>query len=211
MNTSIKKISILAMFLSLGIIFNYVSTFIPFFAFTFLNVDLSIVFVMLSFYLNGYWSAFFICFAIGFFGIFWSTSGIIGPIILIISNLCFITIYFMFSILIKKKKLEILNLINSILVNSIFLAIVNGIIFTPIFLNIFTDIDNMNFIEIANKYNSGIWYEKLKIYFMFIPNYWMGIFSLYTSFNLFKFSIGGIAFIIFKKAIEKNDLINNRF
>ncbi|MGL5246036.1 MAG: MPN527 family putative ECF transporter permease subunit [Mycoplasmoidaceae bacterium] len=208
MNIPVKKISVLSMLLSLGVIFNYVSTFIPFFAFAFLNVDLSVAFVLLAFSLYGYWSAFFMCFAIGLFSIAWSTTGIIGPMILIVSNLSFISIYFLISKLIKIKKIEILNVIISIIINAIFLSIINGIIFTPIFLNMFTDIKTINFIEIANNYNSGLWYEKLKIYFMFIPDYWLGIFSLYTSFNLFKFLIGGIAFIIFKKIIEKNDLLN---
>ncbi|MGL5640301.1 MAG: MPN527 family putative ECF transporter permease subunit [Mycoplasmoidaceae bacterium] len=210
MNIPVKKISFLSMILSLGVVFNYISTFIPFFIFSFLNVDLSVAFLLLAFSLYGYWSAFFMCFAIGLFSIFWSTTGIIGPIILIVSNLSFISIYFLISKIIKIKNLEILNLFFSIIINAIFLAILNGMIFTPIFLNMFTDIKTINFVEITNNYNSGLWYEKLKVYFMFIPDYWLGIFSLYISFNLFKFLIGGITFIIFKKIIEKNNLLNNK-
>ncbi|MGL5591649.1 MAG: MPN527 family putative ECF transporter permease subunit [Mycoplasmoidaceae bacterium] len=208
MNIQVKKISFISMLLSLGVVFNYISTFIPFFAFTFLNVDLSVAFIMLAFSFYGYWSAFFMSVAIGLLSIAWSTTGIIGPIILIISNLSFISIYFLVSQLIKMKKLTMLNIFISIIINAVFLAIINGMIFTPIFLNMFTDIKTINFIEIANNYNSGLWYEKIKVYLMFIPDYWLGILSLYTSFNLFKFLIGGIAFILFKKIIEKNDLLN---
>lgn len=210
MKISVKKISISAMLLSLAVIFNYISTFIPFFAFAFLNVDLSIAFVLLSFHLIGYLNSFFICFAIGLFSIGWSTTGVIGPLILIISNLTFITIYFISSKLIRGQKLQILNLFNAIIFNSILLAFLNGLFFTPLFLYVFTDVKTINFIEISNNYNSGLWFEKLKIYFMFITNYWLGTFSLYISFNLFKFLIGGIAFIILKNMIERNDLLNNR-
>ncbi|MGL4617186.1 MAG: MPN527 family putative ECF transporter permease subunit [Mycoplasmoidaceae bacterium] len=208
MNIPVKKISVLSMLLSLGVVSNYISTFIPFFTFAFLNIDLSIAFVLLAFSLYGYWSAFFMCFAIGFFNIAFSTTGIIGPIILIISNLSFISIYILISKLIRIKKMKMFNLFFTIIINSLFLVILNGMIFTPVFINVFTDIKNMSFIEIANNYNNGLWYEKLKLYFMFIPDYWLGIFSLYISFNLFKFLINVIIFILFKKMIEKNDLIN---
>ena len=210
MKISVKKISISAMLLSLWVTFNYISTFTSSIAFAFLHVDLSIAFVLLSFHLIGYLNSFFICFAIGLFSIGWSTTGVIGPLILIISNLTFITIYFISSKLIRGQKLQILNLFNAIITNSILLAFLNGIFFTPLFLYVFTDVKTINFIEISNNYNSGLWFEKLKIYFMFIPNYWLGTFSLYISFNLFKFLIGGIAFIILKNMIERNDLLNNR-
>ena len=86
----------------------------------------------------------------------WSTTGVIGPLILIISNLTSITIYFISTKLIRGQKLQILNLFNAIITNSILLAFLNGIFFTPLFLYVFTDVKTINFIEISNNYNSGL-------------------------------------------------------
>ncbi|MGL4647154.1 MAG: MPN527 family putative ECF transporter permease subunit [Mycoplasmoidaceae bacterium] len=207
MNLTIKKIVWVAMFLVLGILFSYASNFIPFFAFGFLKIDISIIFFLVPISLVGYRSSIFIIIIIGITNIAWSTTAFIGPLILIISNIVFVTCYFLLNKIIKIKHAKLINLIVATLVCSFIITLLNGIFFTPLFINFFTDVKTISFIEISNNYNNGLWYDKLKFFLMFIPDYWGGIFALYIGFNLLKFGIGSILYFMIDKLLTKNQIL----
>ncbi len=210
----IFDIAIISILLSLGILFSYLSNFFTLPFAPWLTIDISPFFyIMIYFCIRNVkgviWTIFSILIGSVFNFIYNPYSGWIGVVINISSNLLFFVIILIFYKLISFLKLKdkikyiIFNLL-SIIVISLLLCLLNGLLFTPLYWYVF-DVGNFNsfsYIEIMNWYNS-----EPNIWLLYIPNYWTGIFGLYSAFNFIKFGIIGVLLIstlfIFNKQITK--------
>lgn len=209
---TIKKISITSIFLSMAIIFSYLSTWMPLdFLSPFLKINLSSIFlgiILLS--VNFKYAVFstIVSSFVQFAGASPSTT-YVGVLINMISNLIFISILFIINKLLLPrtlKKSHNLQLglkkynvkwhyaseILTVLLTSLTLTVLNGILFTPLNWYVFSLLPGLNsisFLEAESIYNSS---SGAQVLMLGIPNYWAGIFALYMSFNLLNFSIVSI-------------------
>lgn len=186
---------------------------IPFLG-NFLNMDISLVFLIpLVFICNAKWwlSAAVIS---GFFNFLWAgAGGYVGALFNIVLNTLTLTSFFISKCLIIKKltniKLRILillfvNLLTVILMN----CTLNGLFFTPLYWMTYQIIKTPFFIEASNVYNNS---DSLKSWLLFIPDYWTGIFGLYSAFNLLKFGVICLLLFPILIVIYKSNIVNSYF
>ncbi len=180
--------------LALAIIFAYLSSLIriPFFSSLSLTIDISIVFLIPVIYISSIGSALTLAVSLSLIHFIWNSTNWIGIIFLTIINIFTIIIFTFFNWLLNLTKLKTKKvkwLIIWILIIPIFMFIfsaINGILITPLYWWWFRAVKTVNFIEVAKYYNSN---SNLRFFLLFINDYWTGIFSLYSLFNLIKFSL----------------------
>lgn len=194
-----------AMTLSLSLLFSLISNFMPFIlGAAFLRIDIGMVFIFLTFIISKWKYGLTVLVAnfiihpilpgtnISFIELFY-----IGKLIYIITSLFYISI-FIFCYKIFNKKHILLSLIISIFSTTIIVTLLNGVIFTPIFLYLISNgFYSINFIELMQQYTTS----NLNLIFI-TSNYWGGISLVYGLFNLFLLSINSALFLIIFKNIK---------
>ncbi|MGL5733054.1 MAG: MPN527 family putative ECF transporter permease subunit [Metamycoplasmataceae bacterium] len=176
-----------ALMLSLSLISATISNIIPFvLGASFLRLDIGIAFIAMSFFIAGWRYGLITLISnflihpllpgtnIGLIDLFF-----VGKTIFVITCLFFVGFIAIGNKLFKKKNYA-LSLSFSIFFTTIIMTVLNGIIFTPIFLNIISNGSfSLNFIELMKQYESS----SLSVIFI-IPNYWGGIALVYGLFNI---------------------------
>lgn len=232
--SKIRAMTITSCLLAASILISFISNFIKIsFLGDFLTLDLSLVFIIpLIFICNVYWSLLsgVIC---GLFSFAWSAGLWIGPLLNITVNILTILLVYLFYFkvfrIIKNKQIKktivnnkvvfnlnnyfyfyiklIITLLLTLIITTLVMAFLNGIVFTPLYWWAYNLLDSPSFV-IANK-----WYKDNgpNLYLLYLPDYWSGIFGLYTSFNVFKLSIVFILVYFPITIIVKSDLANKYF
>lgn len=191
-NRTVFNIALSGIFLALVLIFQFLSS--QFFSvFGFLNINFTVVFIIVLYLATNYKYAlamlvlrFLISPAVGSG---YTIIGILGHFILLISDLSYIIIFVVFHVIfIKYSKVNIyLNIALSFsiatILNALWMSILNGLIFTPLYLSLFSKgTIPANFIYYVENPPS--------IIDVFgINSYWGIIFALYLSFNLINFTL----------------------
>lgn len=183
------NITFSAMMLALAIITSLISEFIsiPFFSQLKLTFDISVVFlVACAFFVSLGWSLT-ITLASALTSFFWNTNNVIGVLTATLANLStilFTRLYFcLFS---KRRFCWIFVFLFTTLSNALLLTTLNGILITPLFWYYFGYVQTPNFLIVAEQYNKN---TDFHFFFFGINNYWLGIFCLYSFFNLVKFGL----------------------
>lgn len=184
--------------LGLGIIFSYFSNWvkIPFFSQLSLTIDLSIIFIIPVIFLCSLAWALSNAAILSLLNFIWNGSNWIGIIFLLLVNLVTVLLFYLLYIIFNKTKIRnkkfkwLVIWVFVIILNTIIFTVLNGIIFTPLYWWWYANGQfPLNFIEVQKIYNST---NYLQIYLLGIPDYWSGIWSLYTIFNLIKFILTAI-------------------
>ncbi|MGL5357565.1 MAG: MPN527 family putative ECF transporter permease subunit [Metamycoplasmataceae bacterium] len=195
--------------LVLMIITNIVSNFFPF---SFLNINITFVFIFYCFYISGFAYGMLIIlinfFIAPFLSFGWGLTPVFlfGQIVLNLSNFIFLII---FRLLIGKNikyeiKVKSFILITSIttLATAIIMTTLNILLFIPIFFYIIDPLSfpYLNFIDFSKQYQQS---TSMQIFFFGIPNYYLASFTLLFSFNILQYSIISILLLSVLK-IPKN-------
>lgn len=210
----IKKIVLTSVLTSLSIILSITFNFIRMPFASFLTLDISLMPLLIIAYTINFRYTFFSIIVVGLSGFMPPNSGgWIGVLINTISHLIFVTIWFSFLQIFKKftknNYVSInLSLIASIILISLILTIINGIFFTPLYWWYYGMLHSISFVEAINKYNGG---EIGHIILLGMPNYWLGIFALYISFNLIKFVLISYLFFIVICILIKSKFMEKYF
>lgn len=187
---------------------------LPFLA-NFLNLDISLVFLIpLVFICPIKWwiSSSLIS---GFFNFLWASSGgWVGALFNVIVNFTTLLVFYFLNIfLLERKKNKkhfvfylILSLIIALVVLVLFNCFINGIFFTPLYWWSFGIITSPSFLFAQQAYES---YDSLKVWLLFIPNYWDGIMTLYSIFNSLKFGITFVLLFPLLIVIFKSKIVNH--
>ncbi|MCF0217460.1 MAG: hypothetical protein HUJ42_00235 [Malacoplasma sp.] len=235
----IRSMVITAMLLALYIIFAAIGNlyFKMTFLASFLNLDISLIFLIpLVFICRWQWWMF-AAIAGGLANFIWAgVGGYIGAIYNVVLNVITLSFVFLLKFLLfdKQNKKAINedanNLVNnnqserlkywkivaiciisfaySILVN----CVLNGIIFTPLYMNLYMpkSFVSVSFIEVEKIYNNTN-NSDARAMLLYIPNYWTGIFALYSAFNGIKFSIVFLVLIPILIMLDKTNIVNRYF
>lgn len=186
----IRIMTITSCLLSISILLSFLTNFIKLsFLGSFLTLDLSMVFIIPLIFICGFYSALFSSFVVGALSFFWSDGTWVGTIVNIFVNVTVVIIIQIFSFLFLKKRNYIwfrlmIIFIFSLLIICAFISFFNAIFFQPLYWWVFGFLKTPSLIEAINKYNNNP-----NIFLLFIDDYWKGTFTLYTIFNLIKFSI----------------------
>ncbi|MGL4183831.1 MAG: MPN527 family putative ECF transporter permease subunit [Metamycoplasmataceae bacterium] len=195
--------------LVLMMITNIISNFFPL---SFLNINITFVFIFYCFYISGFGYGMLIIFINFFLSPFlyfgWGFTPIFlfGQIVLNLSNFIFLII---FRLLIGKHlkyeikiKFFILILVITTIATAIIMTALNILLFIPIFFYIIDPLSfpYLNFIDFSKQYEIS---NNIKIFFFGIPNYYLGSFTLLFSFNILQYSIISILLLSVLK-IPKN-------
>ncbi|MEG0879400.1 MAG: hypothetical protein RSE95_01900 [Malacoplasma sp.] len=211
-NWHIKKIAITSIFLALAILTSLGTNFVKIgFLADFLSLDISLIFIIpLIFICSYYWAAFG-AIVLSLFTFLWPGNIWIGVVFNLIVNITFVTLVWLFHKfinikLISNKSLSLtINLVLSTLISSLFFTWLNGMLFQPLWWWFYGLSNNsVSFVEVAKLYNLGIISNSLLLW---IPNYWGGIFALYISFNLLKFTIISIITFSLVMILFKSNII----
>lgn len=219
-----KKIAITSVFLSLAMIFSFLSTLMPLpFLASFLNLNLSSIFLAIIMLLVNFYYSVFAIFITSL--LVFANPGPalwVGVLVNFFSNLIFISVLYLVNKLFINKIFDKdncqeikhnsgLNLkwhyaseIIAVITTSFILSTLNGLIFTPLFwysARLLIGLSSPSFIEAMRIYNSS---QSSSILMLGIPNYWAGIYALYMAFNLFNFSICSIGITMAKSFIIKS-------
>lgn len=197
----IKDYTMSAIFIGIAILINYTSNFIKF---EYLAFDFSLFTItLLSFKVRKrmVYAATIIISLANFIN---SSAGWIGVMIVSLNNIFFITIFlFLKKILINNKhkywKLLLVHIIASF-ATIMFNVLMNGLLYTPLYWYSFKIASSINFIQVQKEYEI-----KPNLYLLNFKKYWAGVFVLYFSFNLIKYTvITFISFILIKVFEFKN-------
>ncbi|MGL5205682.1 MAG: MPN527 family putative ECF transporter permease subunit [Metamycoplasmataceae bacterium] len=194
-----------ALMLSLSLISATISNIIPFIlGSSFLRLDFGIAFISLAFFISGWrWGIITLISNflihpllpgtnIGLIDLFF-----VGKTIFVITCLFFVIFIAIGNKLLKKRN-YVFSLTFSIFLTTIIMTILNGIIFTPIFLNIISNNNfSLDFIELMEQYESS----SLSIIFI-LPNYWGGVALVYGVFNIFSLGINSAILYGLNKVIS---------
>lgn len=191
-NILIRSITITAILTSFAMITSYSTDFIKLgFLNSFLSLDLSLIFVIPLIFICGIKWAFISSLILSCFSfINGGISSWIGPLFnLFINTFVVFIIYLIYFKVIRIQNIKIRLLITSLIALMLiilFSCLLNGFIFTPLYVAYFNnDWKLASFIELLKDENK----DKFIAFTLGIPNYWLGIFSLYSAFNAIKFSI----------------------
>lgn len=197
----IKDYTMSAIFIGIAILINYTSNFIKF---EYLAFDFSLFTItLLSFKVRKrmVYAATIIISLANFIN---SSAGWIGVMIVSLNNIFFITIFLILKkILINNKhkywKLLLVHIIASF-ATIMFNVLMNGLLYTPLYWYSFKIASSINFIQVQKEYEI-----KPNLYLLNFKKYWAGVFVLYFSFNLIKYTvITFISFILIKVFEFKN-------
>ncbi len=177
-------------------------TFFKWGAVTYLNIDVSIVFVIPLLWIANKKYAYSVGILQGLMSFVMtggnaSFGGWVGPIILISTNVLLLTLAWLIYPLVKKIKMKIiwqiilLYVIIALLI-SLLLVTLNGVLLIPVYSYIYAgvspgDASIMNFSSLWNENDSVL--SDARWLLLDIPNYWTGIWSIFAPFNLAKYGI----------------------
>lgn len=189
------KLAFSASMISLATILSFVSSLIkiPFLAQLSLTIDISIICIIPLIFICSLSWANLSGVAIALLNFVWDAHNWIGILILLVANVVTTTLfYLLYKATLWSKKLAhtkrkwIIIWLLIIIINTLVFTILNGIIFTPLYWWWFAPNQfSLNFIEVEKIYNSNPY---LHVYLLGIPDYWTGIFALYSILNLIKFT-----------------------
>ena len=193
------------MMLSLVLLFQYLERFMPF-AKTYMRLNISLIFIIATFYLAGFGWAFLLLVlrfaigpAVGTTG--YDVAALWAHFILFVSGIIFILFFIIFKWSlrsIKNDSLKIgLSLIMTIIVSSLLNTILNGIFYTPVYFWLYKLAPDPS---IAS---AQIAYKSANVFFFGIPNYWVGIFAVYIVGNMIKYAIVSVLFMSIWKVISR--------
>lgn len=193
----IQKITFTGMMLSLVLLFQFLEKFMPL-GFGYVNINITLLFILPVFYLNGFW------YGVGVlllrFGLGplvssgnYSTLNMVSQFVLLACESIAILYMFLFSHLFDFIKKHILKLVvissATIIATSITAALLNGMLFTPLYWYV------LGYIESPTISNAMEAYPYAKELYFFIPSYWPAMFGVYITANIIKFSIIYVAYI----------------
>lgn len=211
---SIKSMALTSIMLALNAIFSFVSnTYLPLpFLSSFLTFDISLIFLVPIIFLcdKKWWII--ASFGSGLFTFLWSgVGGWVGAIFNVIVNVCFSFLFFCSKKIYTKdnklnKKSFIFSLVVKLIIIILFNCLLNGFLFTPLYWWTFNVINSPNFLLAEKIYNSN---ESLRLYLFYMPNYWSGIFTLYSLFSLLKFGAIFLLSIPLVMLMYKTNVINS--
>ncbi|TQC51439.1 hypothetical protein E1I18_02545 [Mycoplasmopsis mucosicanis] len=221
-NNVVYKIVLTSLFLALAIIIDFTGKFMPFNSF--LKFNFSLIFVLATFRIVGkLWGilVLVLIFVIGpsYSELGYSAIGVLGHGLLVVAQATFIAFYLLFhwcslNFIIKKsyspKLRENLANITAFIFASIcatlVMVAVNIFISTPLYFYLFKAISSPNFLELSSQYN-----EKFKALFFGIPNYYVGTFVVFGTFNIANYTINSVLlFTILGFAFVGGFLHNNQ-
>lgn len=208
----IKDITFTGMMTSLSIIFFMIGGFINIPLASYLFLDFSVISIV-GIYLHikkakGLIYALISCFLVGCFGFAIHTprtGDFVGPIINIVSNSLFIILFSLFFKIKYTRKIYfnfLIALSLAVICIAFLLSFLNGIIFVPLYSNLgFLPLgtSSISFVDVMNAYNNN----DGKI-LLGINSYWGGIFAIFFSFNIIKFSINAILLFIVQYSFKKS-------
>ncbi|OYD27179.1 hypothetical protein EI74_0082 [Mycoplasma testudineum] len=228
----VKKMVFSALMLTLVLLFSFLATLSG--VFNFLNIDISIIFILITIVVAGYPFGFLLLIlklAIGpSFNGSYHAIGMIGHLLVFIAFLTFITLFYLilnvaFLIKSKNNKLKktkfvvndmlkelkyyeiILYLVLATIITTLFMSTLNTFIFNAIYFNLFRMIEDASLSTIVRTYNQN---DALRVFFFYIPNYYAASYSLYITFNLIQFGISTVVAFLFiltyKKTGQRFDL-----
>ncbi|AAT27753.1 MPN527 family putative ECF transporter permease subunit [[Mycoplasma] mobile] len=210
----VYNITLSGIFFALVLIFQ--SFFSLFSIFGFLNINFTIVFIIILALVSNFKYALILLilrFIIGpAINSGYSEIGILGHFILLVSDVFFILFFtFAYYVLLTWKQIKlnkyiilIISSITATIFNAFWMVFLNGLIFTPLFFALLGQ-NSANFLFYMQP---QIW-NSLKGLFFNINTYWGGIFTLYTAFNLINFSLVSILFSSITIALFKAKIIEN--
>ncbi|WP_027334257.1 MPN527 family putative ECF transporter permease subunit [Mycoplasma elephantis] len=210
-NSVVIKVAYLGIMLSLVILFNYLANFISIVGF--LKLDLSSIFIIISFlYISKQGAIYllFIRFAIGpsYSQLGYELASILGHFILFCTTLFFILFLYLFMFILKKNKLnyltkQIIIYLICIVICSFLMFILNSLLFVPLYLYIFKAIDTPCFHELVKKWTDS----KFNSLTFGINNYWFGMFILYIFFNFLSFGTNSVGCLLLEITFKKTKII----
>ncbi len=185
-----------SMMLSLSLVGSLISNIFPFIlGSSFLRIDMGMIFIFFTFSICGWRYGVLVLIGnfiihpilpgtnIGFIELF-----VLGKTIYIITTIIYISITFATNKILKNKTL-ITSLLISSVITTVCLILLNGMIFTPIFLNVISNgYYSNNFTTLMKQYTLS---DELKLIFIF-QNYWVGIILVYGCFNIFTLTLYSI-------------------
>ncbi|PAK21438.1 hypothetical protein CJJ23_02200 [Mycoplasmopsis agassizii] len=214
-----KKIAITGMMFALVLLFSWIAHLSG--IFTFLKIDVSLVFILATLMVAGYQYALTLIilkFAIvpAFTGgAGYSHVGILGHVILLITFLIATTVYYLlanFHLVLSRKikisdsnrrivhvplKWQVTYIIAALALTTVAISTLNTFLFNPLYFSLFGMLQGpATYSNMANLYAL----QGFSTFFFGIPEYINGSYALYTAFNTIQFSIVGVVtvgFIIF--------------
>lgn len=206
-NHKIGTITHVGMILALVILFNYLANFMPF---GFLEFDFSLIFIVICFmYISksGTFIIIFIRFLVGpsYSKLGYDLISVIGHIILALTTLLFIFVYwfvnnFLQKIITNFYIKQSISLTISVIVVSFIITLLNGFLFTPIYFYLFNSVVNIHYQSLIVNWN------QFKGLFFNLPNYWLGIFVFYGTFNFANLISNSLIIFLFESFINKTQL-----
>lgn len=203
------RITMTGLMLGLTILFNYLSQFGKF---SFLEFDFSLIFVYVTFFYIWKPGAFIIIlirFAIGpsYSAFSYHPVSLTGHSLLLITTIVFLATYWLMVKIFKMDKMndykrylkfKILTFLITIIVTTLFMYLINLILFTPLYFYI---------LNIINKPTIALSIEKwvdVKAFFFGMPSYWLGVALLFIGFNLMNLTFNSIIIFIIDSFVVKN-------
>lgn len=214
----IRSMTLTSVMLGFYLIFAFFcNTYLPIpFLGGFLNFDISLFFLIpLVFICSSKWWV-----SAGIIGglmcFIWAGSGgWVGAIFNIVVNLLTLGSFFVLKIVfidLTSKKFLVFKLLLILFLSLIIIifinCLLNGLIFTPLYWWTYSIIKIPSFVEAENTYNSN---DSLRVWLLFVPKYWDGIFALYSAFNLLKFGVISILMFPLLLIMYKSNIVNNYF
>lgn len=197
--TIIFRISILSIFLSLVLIFDFISKFLKI---SFFTIELTTVFIFIFFVYISFIDGFILIFLRLLLKVFITGSSdiltnLIGNTILFIANITLVLTYILFMKVLKKNSMNfhvksILSFIVSTLITAIVMSLLNTFVFNSLYFYSFKLLEKPFLTLLLENYQT-----KFKGYFLGIDNYFLGSITLYLGFNL----LNGFIIFIFSLPI----------
>ena len=198
------KISFSGMMLGLMILFQFLEKFMPIGG-LYMSMNISIIFVVASIYITGYWWAILLLilrFAIGpAVGLGYDLTQVWSHTILLISGFIYMNLFIIFHRYVFRKLDSKLNLlltgVITIISSSLIMAMLNGVILSPIYWQLLGYTKHPSISEAKTAYSYV--YE---VAFLGIPNYWAGMLTAFGLGNLAKYTVTTICFIALWKVVK---------
>lgn len=189
-----QRLTLTGVFLALVILLQFFEKYLPF-ANTYLRFNFSLLFILPIFFFSGPgWGIFALIlrFAIGpaMDPLGYDITGIMGHLILLISSSVTIFIFFLMSWLTlslrnSKWKYWIVAIL-TIILSSIILTLLNGLLFSPLYWWAFNFLDHPSYLAAQTLYQNT---SGLQVMHFGIKSYWGGIWAVYLSGNIIKYSL----------------------
>ncbi len=187
----VKKITITSLMLSMIFIFHSLAKFMKL-PFGFIDINISLVFILPVFYFSGPWFGILTFIIRMFFGLTlesFTLISIINQSIILFYELFAVLFLYIFSYVLQRWKnnhsLKIISIFSlTIICTTIIATILNAVIIFPLYVSAYTGFQISPSLSEAIKI-----YPNYRIFFLGISNYWVALISVYLLGNLIKFSL----------------------